>query len=133
MATATRSHSREATAAAEAATVPAGRFYTRWDGHDPSALALALRRLRAHHGEGAPALLLAGDSTLDNKAWLFPRSARALTADAKEGGDVFSGPALHGYEEVRCACDAPARHRSAHAHANVQGTPPLPGARWRRC
>eukprot|EP01062_Namystynia_karyoxenos_P036916 TRINITY_DN26889_c0_g1_i1.p1 TRINITY_DN26889_c0_g1~~TRINITY_DN26889_c0_g1_i1.p1 ORF type:complete len:366 (+),score=87.89 TRINITY_DN26889_c0_g1_i1:67-1164(+) len=91
--------------------VHAGRFYEPYHGHDPDHLEVLVRELRRVDAGGAErrCIFFAGDSSLDNKHWLYPgaHSAWAMEADARHGR--FTAPAVNGYEAVlqppRMVCD----------------------------
>merc|ERR1719388_386357 len=85
--------------------IQAGEFYSTYHGHDQNFLDRAIRNLRNIYDEHAVAIFLAGDSSLDNKTWIFNQGApaeywRPASAHA---------PATNGYEEVlrppRMVCD----------------------------
>jgi hypothetical protein len=85
--------------------VDAGSYYSTYHGHDTKLLKKVLTKLRNVHGESGIAIFLAGDSSLDNKTWIFNQGApaeywRPATAHA---------PATNGYQEVlkpsRMVCD----------------------------
>mmetsp|Transcript_58782 Transcript_58782/g.110138 ORF Transcript_58782/g.110138 Transcript_58782/m.110138 type:complete len:311 (+) Transcript_58782:63-995(+) len=71
--------------------IPADAFYREYHGHKVEHLQPLVESLRAN---GTPSFTyLAGDSTLDNKHWLFSNKARLQ--DEKS-----AAPALNGYEKV---------------------------------
>ena len=96
----------------EPAAVAAGAYYEGFFGHPVRDIGLVLDGLRASHQAGAPALFLVGDSSVDNKHWLFPggdQSARALLRDARGNEGYFTADAVNGYERIlqppRMVCD----------------------------
>jgi len=66
--------------------IPASRFYSEWHGHTAAHLALLLPHLRGGSSSSAVRrlIILAGDSTLDNKAWVAdaPRLPACCGAEA---------------------------------------------------
>ncbi|EKX51761.1 hypothetical protein GUITHDRAFT_161409 [Guillardia theta CCMP2712] len=80
--------------------VPGGAYYSTYHGHDESYLKSIIASLRRSHGSDAAAIFLAGDSTLDNKHWLFRggQSAQSLIEDQTRG--AFTAAAVNGYEAV---------------------------------
>lgn len=88
------------------ANVPTGMFYETYHGHEVDFLESVLASLRKVHGDESPCIFFAGDSSLDNKTWLFnqgvldPELWRPSRAHA---------PAVNGYEDVleppRMVCD----------------------------
>lgn len=85
--------------------VEAGKFYSTYHGHGTNALDKALKSLRDTHDDSAVAIFLAGDSSLDNKTWIFNQGA---PAEAWRPASAHA-PATNGYEEVlrpsRMVCD----------------------------
>eukprot|EP00960_Hanusia_phi_P045023 756983-Hanusia_phi.AAC.3 len=95
-------------------SVPGGSYYSTYHGHDQSYLERVITRyhcslplllltapsMRRSHGAEAPAIFLAGDSTLDNKHWLFHggQSAHSFLEDQTRG--EFTAPAVNGYEQI---------------------------------
>eukprot|EP00931_Biecheleriopsis_adriatica_P103835 TRINITY_DN78626_c0_g1_i1.p1 TRINITY_DN78626_c0_g1~~TRINITY_DN78626_c0_g1_i1.p1 ORF type:complete len:380 (-),score=68.12 TRINITY_DN78626_c0_g1_i1:94-1131(-) len=86
-------------------SVSAGAFYATYHGHKARFLEQLLDCLLQVHGEVASVIYLAGDSSLDNKTWLFNQGApaerwRPASAHA---------PAMNGYEHFlnppRMVCD----------------------------
>ena len=80
--------------------VRAGAYYSTYYGHAVQRLDAVLEGLRSVH-HNAPAIFLAGDSTMDNKVWLFPgmaQSAYVMLNDMETGS--FTAPAINGYERV---------------------------------
>lgn len=83
------------------APVDAAKFYAEYHSHQVSHLRSVLGWLRPR-----PIIWLAGDSSLDNKHWLFPVADKAATIRqfAKEGmtGDYLSflAPACNGLEQA---------------------------------
>lgn len=88
--------------------VPASAYYSTWSGHEVQHLTAAHRALRRQHSS---LIFLAGDSSLDNKAWLKEQ------APALNGYDEFLQPPimktdicywlnseamLHGAQHVAC-------------------------------
>ncbi|CAE7318131.1 unnamed protein product [Symbiodinium natans] len=84
--------------------VPAGPFYATYHGHDAGYLEVLLDGLLALHPQGAT-IYLAGDSSLDNKTWLFNQGAAAERW--RPAGS--HAPAVNGYERLlqppRMVCD----------------------------
>jgi len=84
--------------------IDAGYYYQTYSGHDVHRLATVEQHLRRFHsspGKEGSCIFLAGDSSLDNKHWLFPGFAQAswtLLNDKERGR--FTGVALNGYERV---------------------------------
>jgi len=84
--------------------IEAGSFYQTYSGHDVHRLATVEQHLRRAHtspGNEGSCIFLAGDSTLDNKHWLFPgfhQTSGTLHNDRERGH--FTGRALNGYEHV---------------------------------
>jgi len=87
------------------AMISAGQFYRTYSGHNPRKVEQILDVLFEVHGLSATAIFLAGDSSLDNKTWLFNQGApaehwRPAAAHA---------PAVNGFEHVldppRMVCD----------------------------
>jgi len=68
-----------------AGTVSSGNYYATWSGHELQHLGLAHHRLRRCHRS---LIFLAGDSSLDNKAWFEDR------ADALNGYEQFLSPPI---------------------------------------
>jgi hypothetical protein len=58
------------------------RFYETYNGHTASRLADVTAGLARAHKDGTPRIFLAGDSSLDNKHWLFPGYSQASAARA---------------------------------------------------
>lgn len=87
------------------AMIPAGRFYETYHGHRTSMLDKLLNGLLEIHGQNATVIYLAGDSTLDNKTWLFNQGA---PAEVWRPTDAHA-PAVHGYDQLlqppRMVCD----------------------------
>lgn len=88
----------------EGSTVHAQSFYAQYNGHpiyDLTSVHAALRK------EGSKIIFLAGDSSLDNKHWLFPPNTEKQWDTLKD--DNYTGPALNGYEKIlkpaRCVKD----------------------------
>jgi len=92
--------------------IAAGRFYETYNGHHRCYLEEILVRLRDIHGEepgGTPipstAIFLAGDSSLDNKTWLFNQGAPAEHWRPSQS----HAQAINGYEQIlrppRMICD----------------------------
>lgn len=79
--------------------VDPGPFYSRYDGHPPDDLLRLLTGLRRHHA-GAPCIFLTGDSSLDNKYWLFPGAQSASAVRRDKSSSIFTAAALNGYETV---------------------------------
>jgi len=77
--------------------IDTGDFYARFDGHNAQDLMTLHQALRGYPAR--PALFLAGDSSLDNKHWLFPGNQSALQLQSDARG-FFTAPALNGYECV---------------------------------
>ena len=80
--------------------VRAGAYYSTYYGHACNRLDAVLEALRHSHRD-ASCLFLAGDSTMDNKVWLFPgmaQSAYVMLGDSETGS--FTAPAINGYERV---------------------------------
>mmetsp|Transcript_20633 Transcript_20633/g.39821 ORF Transcript_20633/g.39821 Transcript_20633/m.39821 type:complete len:338 (-) Transcript_20633:164-1177(-) len=74
--------------------VPTGAFYAEYHGHLISHLKVLREGLK---GNGAKSLIyLAGDSSLDNKHWLFPGPKQ----HADYNDDSFTGAAINGYEKI---------------------------------
>ena len=93
--------------------VPAGRYYERYQGHPMPLLSRVHDEMRRVEGEGndgakaeqdggeRPTIFLAGDSTLDNKHWLFPyydQSAACFLGDVKR--KTFTATAVNGFDRV---------------------------------
>jgi len=76
-------------------TVPAGDFYQEYHGHRPEHLETVCRGLRR---DGARLVFLAGDSSLDNKHWLFDSFAPKAEQLSRPSG--FVAQALNGYEAL---------------------------------
>ncbi|CAK9023943.1 unnamed protein product [Durusdinium trenchii] len=91
-------------APAQLQMVPAGPFYSTYHGHDVRYLESLLDGLLLIHRE-APVIFLAGDSSLDNKTWLFNQGA---PADHWRPSSAHA-PAVNGYERLlqppRMVCD----------------------------
>jgi len=89
----------------QASMIEAGRYYATYHGHNTSMLDKALRTLREVHDDSAVAIFLAGDSTLDNKTWIFNQGA---PAEAWRPASAHA-PAVNGYEDAlrppRMICD----------------------------
>ncbi|CAJ1383490.1 unnamed protein product, partial [Effrenium voratum] len=95
---------RRAPAQLEMLPVPAGPFYSTYHGHDAGQLEIVLNGLLSVR-DATVKIFLAGDSSLDNKTWLFNQGApaerwRPASAHA---------PATNGYERLlqppRMVCD----------------------------
>lgn len=87
------------------AMVDAGRFYSTYHGHNVNLLENTLRLLRDMHDEAAVTIFLAGDSSLDNKTWLFNQGA---PAESWRPASSYA-PAINGFEKIlrppRMVCD----------------------------
>jgi len=84
--------------------IEAGAYYQTYSGHEVRRLATVeqhLRRIHTSPEKEGSCLFLAGDSSLDNKHWLFPgfRQASWTLLNDQERGH-FTGVALNGYERV---------------------------------
>lgn len=81
--------------------IDAQTFYATYHGHPVGDLEQLHASLRA---QGKKIVFLVGDSSLDNKHWLFPAAAKKLTEDER-----FVGAACNGYEMIldppRCVMD----------------------------
>eukprot|EP00435_Cladocopium_sp_Y103_P014318 s968_g3.t1 len=92
-------------APAQIQMVPAGAFYSTYHGHDTRYLERLLDGLLLVHGESTPVIFLAGDSSLDNKTWLFNQGA---PADYWRPPSSHA-PAVNGYQTLldppRMVCD----------------------------
>ncbi|OLQ00352.1 hypothetical protein AK812_SmicGene17009 [Symbiodinium microadriaticum] len=84
--------------------VPAGPFYATYHGHDARYLEQLLDGLLALHHQRTT-IYLAGDSSLDNKTWLFNQGAPA----ERWRPAAAHAPAVNGYEQLlqppRMVCD----------------------------
>jgi len=96
---------RASRAPSQQAMVPAGPFYATYHGHEPGLLEQVLDGLLRAHGPEATVVFLAGDSSLDNKTWLFNQGAPAERW--RPAG--AHAPAVNGFERVlqppRMVCD----------------------------
>eukprot|EP00927_Polykrikos_kofoidii_P007484 TRINITY_DN13071_c0_g1_i2.p1 TRINITY_DN13071_c0_g1~~TRINITY_DN13071_c0_g1_i2.p1 ORF type:complete len:369 (-),score=53.28 TRINITY_DN13071_c0_g1_i2:254-1264(-) len=88
--------------------ISAGKFYQTYDGHKTDSLEQILWSLRRLHGgedDSAITVFLAGDSTLDNKHWLFNQGA---PAQHWRPASAYA-TAINGYEHLlappRMVCD----------------------------
>lgn len=85
--------------------IEAGRYYSTYHGHRTDLIEKALKSLRDSHDDSSIAIFLAGDSSLDNKTWLFNQGA---PADHWRPASAHA-PAVNGYEEIlrppRMVCD----------------------------
>ena len=86
--------------------VRSGDYYSTFYGHREKYLESILRCLREVHSKDnakAICIFLAGDSSLDNKAWLFQdmmQTSQALNYDFYRGGKTFSAKSVNGYEQI---------------------------------
>eukprot|EP00756_Hemistasia_phaeocysticola_P053458 Hpha_TRINITY_DN290_c0_g1::TRINITY_DN290_c0_g1_i1::g.83574::m.83574 len=81
--------------------VPAGQFYEPYHGHPPDRLRSIEQSLRSRpDGAERRCVFLAGDSSLDNKHWLFPGCQSASAVDRDRGESGFTHTAVNGYEHV---------------------------------
>lgn len=90
----------------DASLVQAGAFYETYHGHDIDWLEVVLASLREANGSLVPCIFFAGDSSLDNKTWLFNQGV----LDPKDWHPAEAhAPAVNGYEKVldppRMVCD----------------------------
>ena len=84
--------------------VRTGPYYETFYGHNVTYIRAVSEALRMHHGPRSSCIWLAGDSSLDNKAWLFDglQSEGVFERDFARGrhGRRFIGDALNGYETI---------------------------------
>lgn len=80
--------------------VHSGRFFAQYQGH-PVQLLAQVHAILLKENPGRPCIYLSGDSTVDNKHWLFrwyDQSSRALLEDIELGH--FTAQAVNGYERA---------------------------------
>ena len=82
--------------------VRSGRYYETFYGHLWTFTDRISEALRSFHGEQSTCIWLCGDSSLDNKAWLFTgyQAAESFHRDFENRIFQFTAPALNGYETV---------------------------------
>lgn len=94
------------TSGATHAMVRSGDYYSTFYGHREKYLKSILRCLREFHSKNNAkpiCIFLAGDSSLDNKAWLFQdmmQTSEALNYDFYRGGKTYSAKSVNGYEQI---------------------------------
>merc|ERR1719330_1465539 len=72
-------------------------FYEQYHGHSPQHLRAVLAAIRGPGG-ARPVIFLAGDSSLDNKHWLFERGDKGDPRSYE--GTPWTAEAVGGYREV---------------------------------
>ena len=84
--------------------VRSGRYYETFHGHYPIYTDRINHALRLYHGKHSICIWLCGDSSLDNKAWLFTPGYQTSQTFQKDYYELkscyFTGNALNGYESI---------------------------------
>jgi len=86
----------EAAAPRQQEMIKAGVYYSTYHGHRARFLETVVDGLLDTHNPNATAIFLAGDSSLDNKTWLFNQGARAEHWQPASA----HAPAVNGYERL---------------------------------
>jgi len=84
-----------------ASKINSGRFYVEYYGHDIDDLSRVLEFMRAER-PSASAVWLAGDSSLDNKHWLFPNQQHGFAAHEPRvmHDPTATAEAVNGWERI---------------------------------
>ena len=83
------------------ATIDSAQFYATYHGHRVEHLRTLHRALTDREGDARPRVVfLAGDSSLDNKHWLYRPSKKANVVRSLTARRSFIGAAVNGYEDV---------------------------------